>query len=75
MADDVYAFGFVVWEVRTELTTSLNNILNAMGPVFRFSLGGDRFPTEPLPQGSIRCRRDADQPDLAVLNSLIVYGG
>ena len=55
MADDVHAFGFVVWEVRMELTTSFDNILNGMGSVFRFSLSEDRFPTVPLPRGSIRC--------------------
>ena len=55
MADDVYAFGFVVWEVRAELTTSLDNILNGMGFIFRFLLGGDRFLTVPSPQGPIRC--------------------
>ena len=55
MADDVYAFGFVVWEVRMELMASFDNILNGMGFVFRFSLGEVRFLTVLLPQGSIRC--------------------
>ena len=55
MADDVYGFGFVAWEVRMELTNWFYNILNGMGFVFRFSLGEDRFLTVPLSQGSIRC--------------------
>ena len=55
MANDVYAFAFVIWEVRAEFITSFKNILNGMGFVFRFSLDELRFPMTLLSQGSIQC--------------------
>jgi len=74
MANDVYAFAILAWEVSLMFVVSLDKPLNGIGLVDRFSLGSLHSPTRLLWPVLIRCRRDVDRLGPTSMNSLAAYG-
>lgn len=74
MANDVYAFAVLAWEVRVKSVAPPDQPLNGTGFVARFSLGSLHSLGRTSSQRFIQCRMDADRLGLTTPNSLIECG-